>query len=250
MQARHRWTSRVPWISAGKGLVCLLLIGLTGCGLSPSAHRHVIRKAPLSAPQPANANAYRVDVGDVLELHAAGNRPVRAEVSLDGDLHLSESPSIHVAGMSCDEIEETLSGDLRVRVRVADYRSQHVLVAGLRGKALRPVPYRGPEPVEELIDRLGCPDCPNGYRVRVVRPSRRVGGEPLIFSTTIDNKGQADRAHETIRLQAGDYVYVEKDIGHKGPVTLMTDQQFFSSSMNLFKQVRLAQASNEMSLKR
>jgi hypothetical protein len=159
---------------------------------------------------------------------------------------------MQAAGRTCAELEAELAERWPARVVVTGYRSQSILVAGLHDeKPPRPHHYCGPETISQFLKRVGCPDCQTGYRVRVVRPSPDVGGEPEIFAEEMDPQGKrrgADRP--PLRLQAGDYVYVDRNFGRKGPLTLMTDRQFFGGGMGPAKQLRLAQAVDELQMRR
>jgi protein involved in polysaccharide export with SLBB domain len=194
-----------------------------------------------------------VGAGDVLLVAPiSGKPPIRVEVSLNGQIKLPGLSPLAAGGQTCAEIEQAISREMPARVVVTSYRSQSILVAGLHDeKSPRPEAYCGPETIGQFLKRVGCPDCQSGYRVRIVRRSAEVGGEPEIFAEEMDpqgNRRDADRA--PLRLQPGDYLYVDRNFGRKGPLTLMTDRRFFGSAIGPAKQLRLAQAVDELEMRR
>lgn len=209
-------------------------------------------KPPLLARGVSNGTPYHVGTGDVLLVAPVkGGAPIRAEVSLDGTLRIPGIEPMNVDGLTCPEIEDYFSTYENVHIEVAEYKSQHILVSGIfPEKAPRPITYHGPESIEQLISRIGCPECQRGYRVRVVRPSKKLGGEPQIFAEEIDVRGHREADEEEIVVEPGDYVYVEKDLGRKGPLTLMTDSDFYAKSFGYLKRIRLAQANEELEAKK
>jgi protein involved in polysaccharide export with SLBB domain len=228
---------------------------VAGCaGVGGGGPDWLRNKPPLlSQDQRPNENPYRVGVGDVLMVApVAGARPVRAEVALDGLVRVGDLPPVQAAERTCAEIEADISQTMPARVVVTSYRSQSIMVAGLHEeKAPRPEVYCGPETIAQFLKRVGCPDCQTGYRVRLVRPSEQVGGEPEIFAEEVDAEGRRrDADRDPIRLQPGDYLYVERNFGRKGPLTLMTDRKFFGSAIGPAKQWRLAQAMGELEIRK
>lgn len=234
----------------------MLLIGSIlfsgGCKSKTGQTNSVSMKPPLLARGGSDGTPYRVGTGDILLVAPVkGGEPIRVEVSLDGTLRIPGIETMNVDGLTCPEIEDYLSAYERVHVEVAEYKSQHVLVSGIfPEKAPRPITYHGPESVEQLISRIGCPECQRGYRVRVVRPSSKLGGEPQIFAEEIDVRGHREADRDAIVIEPGDYVYVEKDLGRKGPLTLMTDSDFYAKSFGYLKRIRLAQANEELEAKK
>ncbi|MBY0586021.1 hypothetical protein K2X85_02530 [bacterium] len=235
-------------------LIVLGSVVVSGCAGGMGGPDWLRSKPPLlSQEEQPRETSYVVGVGDILLVApVAGAPPTRQEVELDGLLRLPKVSPIPAAGRTCSEIEADLSKSMPARVVVSAYRSQTILVAGLHEeKTPRPEVYCGPETLGQFLKRVGCPECQTGYRVRLVRPSQRVGGEPEIFAEEMDAEGHRKNAsQDPIRLQPGDYLYVEKNFGRKGPLTLMTDRQFFGSGLGPAKQLRLAQAVGELEIRR
>lgn len=241
----------MPWKKNSGRLLGLLFIGLsaTGCGSSLAPKRWVAMKPPLlSQDRPAAAIPYRVGTGDLLLVKSlAGDDASRIEVSVDGTIRLPGHEPIIVDGLTCQEIEVHLEPIAPAHVEVVEYRSQQIMVGGITAdKAPRAIPYQGPESIEQLLSRVRCPECQHGYRVRVVRPAEEIGGEPEIFAEEFGPNGLRSEGYsDSVRIQPGDYVYVEPDFGRKGPLTVMTDRELFNKSLNWIKQLRVAQAHQE-----
>ena len=244
-------SSHLSWMGASLLVPALGLVLLTGCRSKAARSASTSMKPPLLAHYDSAAVPYRVGTGDILLIAPQkGGEPIRAEISLDGTLRVPGIDPLNVDGLTCVEIEDYFESYEKVHVEVAEYHSQHILVSGIfPEKAPRPITYRGPETIEKLISRIGCPECQHGYRVRVVRPSEKLGGEPQIFAEEIGVHGQREGGKEEVVVQPGDYVYVEKDMGRKGPLTIMTDPDFYARSFGFLKRVRLAQANDELDVK-
>lgn len=219
-----------------------LLVAFVGIGCRNSPARWRVFKPPTISPTTTAAiEPYRVGVGDVLAITSGeSSESTQATVEVDGCIRLDGMTPLPVDGRSLAEIESSLSTTRPSRVEVSQYASQVVHVSGVLDKgAAMAVAYRGPETVQNLIERVGCKDCVQGYRVRVVRPSRQVGGEPEIFSMEFDETGRnRDALDEPLGVSAGDFVYVDKDFGRKGPLTLLTDQRFRTRPTNWMKKIR------------
>jgi protein involved in polysaccharide export with SLBB domain len=246
-------TQRLAPVTAGfgrgpalRGLAVLAFSAavLSGCTATPK--RWTTWKPPaVSDPELSPKTPYRVGVGDVLRIEGGEyGTPVLATVEIDGCIHLEDRPGIAVDGRTMEEIESMLSADGRVAVEVERYGSKILHVVGVIGKGVpKAVAYQGPETIQEVINRVGCKECVHGYRVRVVRPGESIGSPPIIFSMEFDERGfDRDRGNKPLHLQPGDFVYVEKNIGRKGPITLLTDEQFLQSPTTWLKKLRLARS--------
>ncbi len=256
MRQRYRLLASYLACPSLQAIFCGLLLVILGTGCSARGlHPDWMSAKPplLSQDDRPSETPYTIGAGDVLMVAPiSGDPPIRVEVSLNGQIKLPGRPPIPAAHRTCAAIEEEISREMPARVVVTSYRSQSLLVAGLHDeKAPRPEPYCGPETIAQFLKRVGCPDCQTGYRVRVVRRSEEVGGEPEIFAEEMDAQGKRRDAHRApLRLQPGDYVYVDRNFGRKGPLTLMTDRGFFGSAIGPAKQLRLAQAVDELEMRR
>ena len=202
----------------------LLLAALTvaGCAGLPTAQpAHRSRKTPVAAE-------YRVGADDVIELNAGRLRAL-ASVGGDGRLDAPEVPDVWVQGLTAEEVAGRVAAvDPRWRhaeAQVREHRSRQLYVFGLsEDQSGRPVPYRGSEPLTDLLRREMQRELPYGYRVRVVRSSDEIGGEPVVLSRVYDASWRPRGAQTTpVRVAPDDVVYVEKAAGKAGPLTRLTD---------------------------
>lgn len=227
-------------------LAALALCAVVFSGCAATHKRWTTWKPPAVAdPELSPKSPYRVGVGDVLRIEGDANGgPILAIVDIDGCIHLEDRPGTAVDGRTTEEIESILSTDRRVSVRVDQYGSQVVHVIGATERGVpKAVAYQGPETIQQIIDRVGCKECVQGYRVRVVRPGESVGAPPIIFSMEFDERGvDREPRNKPLHLQPGDFVYVEKNVGRKGPITLLTDARFRQSPTTWLKRLRLARS--------
>ena len=221
-------------------------IACTGCRHAETLESTSYKPSTLLGG-PTEALPYHIGVGDVLEISPREGDPIRVRVGLHGAIHYHEE-IVDCDGLTREQLEAELDAIAPCRVQVAECSSKVIHVSGVfREEAPRTVPFRGPETLENLIDRVGCRECSGGYRVRVVRTGKHVGDPPEVFSLDFNDRGRdRDRWSEPIRLEAGDHVYFENNIGYKGPLTLLTDRRFLSKPISWTKRFRLAQADQEI----
>ncbi len=160
--------------------------------------------------------AYFTHCPDVLEVsiadHPEANGPRR--VSADGRIDLGALGRLRVEGRTTTAIAAQLAmifhTDIHnVRVAVTEHNSQQVYLFGQINGSQRPVSYRGPETVVELLQRVGgitagaAPDD-----VYVVRPRVGPGLPPEVFHVEL-RRILVERDERTnLRLQPFDEVHV------------------------------------------
>lgn len=185
-----------------------------------------------AGPPPAG---YRVGTGDELALRAGPGKPERTvTVAADGSLHVPGHESLRVDGLTASEIAEAIASEWgepfrASQVTVTRCASQVIhLFGGDAGEPARAVPYRGPETVEEFLDRIGFRQRRRGYRVRVVRAGKSLEEPTQILATQTD-RGHRERnaSVRPIRLEPNDYVYLERDVGTPGALTKMTETPWY-----------------------
>ena len=169
-----------------------------------------------AAETPAPDVAYRIGCPDVLEITFT-DRPewdVYASVDLDGRLPLAQPGNLRVEGRTLDDVRRELAAlagmpPERVGVRLAAPRASRVYVHGpIRGRS-RVVPYQGPEPVIDMLKRIGgLPPGSKLNQVYVVRPNVAGGDRPEVFrvnvaAVLIDN----DQA-TNVPVKPSDEVYI------------------------------------------
>lgn len=162
--------------------------------------------------------AYRVGCPDVL-LVTFASRPdwdSLSSVDIDGTLPLPESLGRQrVQGLTLEEIRTSFADAGQVKpdtitVSLADPRSARIYVTGPVNATTRSVPYRGPEPVLELLVRISAIQAgqSNLNRVYVVRPNVAVGEKADVFHVDVDAVALDGEQQTNITILPGDQVYV------------------------------------------
>jgi protein involved in polysaccharide export with SLBB domain len=195
----------------------VLLAVSAGC-LSDRAsiEKQLLAELPSIEEKDAVAQAYRVYCPDVIDIRVI-DRPAlhwTGFVDVDGSLPVDELARPRVEGRTTSEISKIVAARLglddgKVVVQVADYRSKRVHVFGAVKGSPQAVPYRGPETVPELLQRLGGittgaePD-----KIYVVRPNIAEGKQPELFHVDL-RAIILKKDHRTdVRLQPFDQVHV------------------------------------------
>ena len=179
-----------------------------------------------TCPQPADARAaaelpapdaaYRIGCPDVLAITFQDHPDwdVYASVDLDGRLPLSSPGNLRVEGRTLDDVRHelaTLAGISpgRMSVSLASPRSARIFVHGpIRGRS-RVVPYQGPEPVIDLLKRIGgLPPGTKLNQVYVVRPNIAEGQRPEVFRVDVPAVLIDNDQSTNIPLKPSDEVYI------------------------------------------
>jgi protein involved in polysaccharide export with SLBB domain len=159
---------------------------------------------------------YLVRCPDVLAVAVEGrpDLPATAAVGPDGRLNLEGLGRPRVEGQTAAEAARALATAAAVppeavRVRVVEYNSQQIYLFGEVFGLHRAVPYRGPETVLDLLQRVGgiTPEAAGGD-VHVIRSHVAEGRDPEVFH--IDLQAITARKDEStnLRLLPFDQVYV------------------------------------------
>lgn len=179
------------------------------------------RDPKAAADAPAPAAAYLVACPDVLQITFA-DRPEWDAVSVvdvDGRLPLDEPGAPRVEGRTLQQVRHELAAlagvpPERVSVTLAAPRSARVIVYGpVRGKA-RAVPYQGPEPVIDFLNRVG--GLPPGSKlneVYVVRPNVAAATRPQVFRVNAPEVLVDGDPRTNVILQPDDQVYIGETRG-------------------------------------
>jgi protein involved in polysaccharide export with SLBB domain len=162
------------------------------------------------------AAQYQVHCPDVLSVSVdghpewTGRRPVGA----DGEITLGGLGRLRVEGRSVPDIaravaERAGTQEDQVRVQVAEYNSQHVLLFGEVAGLPRAVPYQGPETVLDLLRRVGgiTPGAAPAD-VQVVRSHVAEGKTPEVFHVDLPAIVLRHEPRTNVPLQPFDQVYV------------------------------------------
>ena len=197
--------------------LCLSLL-LTGC----SDCKFLAQTCPpppdphSAAEVPAPTSKYLIGSPDVLEITFADypQWDVLVSVDLDGTIPLDHPGQPHAEGRTLDDVRFELARMAgvepdRVTVKLAAARCSHIFLHGpIRGRT-RIVPYQGPEPVIEMLKRVGgLPPGSKLNQVYVVRPNVDIGGRPEVFRVNVPRVLIWNDQTTNVALQPSDQVYV------------------------------------------
>ena len=162
------------------------------------------------------AECYRAGCPDVIELEIA-QRPEftgRYEIGADGRINLGDYGKPRVEGRTLAEVAKLIAQETgvsaeNVQVQIGEFRSQHILLFGEVTGLQRSVPYRGPETVLDLLQRVGgitpgaAPDD-----VYVVRPNVGANRRPEVFHVDLNSIVMRHDQKTNIRVEPFDQVFV------------------------------------------
>jgi protein involved in polysaccharide export with SLBB domain len=202
-----------PWRRAWP----LFLVLFGGCTLDRAQVEKDLMAGKSQELRPESVSErYLVGSPDVLEVKVVDRNDVSGLklVGLDGRIDLGEHGRPRVEGKPVGIIATMIAGDLgvptqQVRVRVAEYKSQHLYLFGQVVGWQRSVPYRGQETVLEVLRRVGgitpgaAPDD-----VYVVRPHVFDDKRPEVFHVELADIVVKQDQRTNLRLQSGDQIYV------------------------------------------
>jgi protein involved in polysaccharide export with SLBB domain len=204
--------------SGGRGWLLgpLLALALGCAGSRPSLEQALHADRTPTAHQSDVLPRYRVHCPDVLELQVAGaaDWSGRQPVAADGRISLGDGSRLRVDGQTPPEIAAAVAAQAgtsagEVRVRVAEFNSQQVYLFGEVTGQQRPLPYRGPESVLDLLRRAGgiTPGAAPAD-VQVVRAHVAEGKTPEIFRVDLPAILLRHDQHTNVLLEPFDQVYV------------------------------------------
>jgi protein involved in polysaccharide export with SLBB domain len=194
----------------------LLLLLPVSCASQPFIDRALLAERGSAIRNEGVPEAYRCGCPDVLEFNVAGRPDLtgRREIAPNGRVDLSPVGRVRVEGLTEDEIvaraaEEAGLPPGRLRVRVADYRSQQLYLIGQVMGQQRAVPYQGPETVLDLLKRTGgitAGAAPES--VFVVRSRVAEGSAPEVFHIDLQAVITGRNTQTNIRLLPSDQIFV------------------------------------------
>ncbi len=163
LRSRETVHSGKAWHLTGWFTCMLFLMGnIAGCANSRAmVHKHLMdHRTDVSRPD--IAETYQVAWPDVIEVFVATRSEFngRFTIGTDGRIPLADYGSVRVEGLSPSKIAERIARETGteprdVRVRIAEYQSQHVMLFGEVHGSQRPIAYRGQETVLDLLQRVG-----------------------------------------------------------------------------------------------
>lgn len=159
---------------------------------------------------------YRLNCPDVVEVEVTEHpeTSVTAAIDLDGRLPLTEKLNPRIEGLTLSQARSEIArvagvSEEQVRLRLAAPRSAQIYVHGPIRSRLQMIPYQGPEPVMDLLRRIG--GLPPGSKlneVYVVRPNVARGQKARIYHIDVEAILLDNDQRTNLVLQPSDVIYV------------------------------------------
>jgi polysaccharide export outer membrane protein len=201
----------LAWSGGKRGLFALLAL-VVGCAC-PGRPQIEDGLRPQTAPGAATRQ-YTLACPDVVQVQIHGGPALAAAVvEPDGCIALGAFGRVRIEGLPTTEAAERIATQAdccvnRVQVQVVAYRSRLVFLHG-GTDAPRPIDYRGPETVVELLRRAGGLDPGAAVdEVHVVRPHVAEGLTPEVFAIQLRAILDRHDSRTNIVLQPFDEIYV------------------------------------------
>jgi polysaccharide biosynthesis/export protein len=198
-------------------IIWALLLCPTGCTATRSQINRSLADGSGPEVRPASPlEAYQVACPDVLDLQMPERADLcgRRHVGPDGRIDLGNLGRLRVEGQSTGQIAQQVAlvaglSQGAVQVRVIEYNSQHVYLAGQGAGQRHVVDYRGPETVIDLLRRVGgisagaAPDA-----VFVVRNHVGEDKRPEVFRINLRAILLQNDPRTNVAVQPLDQIYV------------------------------------------
>jgi protein involved in polysaccharide export with SLBB domain len=209
MKPRQGWCS---WCLRGSALFAVLV---AGCVSTHSAvEQNLMGDRDANTRHAGVLENYVLACPDVVEVRLGQQPAVVAAIGPDGRVNLGALGRPRVEGLTPPQaarqlaVQERLPRD-QVRVRVAEFRSQHLLLFGEINGLQRAVPYQGQETVLDLLQRVGgitADAAPED--VYVIRPGVAEGHQPEVFHVDLRAIVLRHDQRTNLRLRPFDQVHV------------------------------------------
>lgn len=168
------------------------------------------------------AARYVVHCPDILAIELSGSSAWKGfcPVGPDGRIMVLLGEPIRAEGLTVPEIARVLAkqtGTMSdyVHVTVAEYKSQQVYLLGEIEGEQRAVPYRGPETVLELLQRVGGISSGGAQgNIQVVRANVAEATPPEVFPVDLDAIIHKKNTDSNIRLEPFDQIYIGQTRRH------------------------------------
>ncbi|MBY0522007.1 MAG: hypothetical protein K2R98_01325 [Gemmataceae bacterium] len=198
------------------GWLCLVL--LAGC----ASHRPHVDQALLSTQAvPSHRkdvdDQYVASCPDVLDVRIEGRPdivPGRRRVGPDGRIDLGPLGRVTVEALSLTAIRAKVAQAARtspeaVHVYIGEYNSQQVFIFGAVNGLQRAVPYRGPETVLDLLQRVGgiTPGA-EPLQVYVIRSHVPENQRPEVFPVDLQAIVMKKDQRTNLSLEPFDQIYI------------------------------------------
>lgn len=214
-------------MQAGQGRSCTwctLLVPVVMLVAGCATGRHQLEQALLADKNPAahdlNLGAhYRVQCPDVLSIQVQGHPELSGpqQLGADGRIIVGHAGRVRAAGATTPEIAAAVAQlaevpRSQVQVQVAKYNSQQLYLIGQVNGYQIAVPYRGPETVLDLLQRVGgLTPAAAPQDIQVVRSQVAAGKPPIVFQVDLQAIVLEKDQNSNIRLQPFDQIYIAEN---------------------------------------
>ena len=202
------------WRTWGLG-ICL--VAAAGCAVGqPHMDQALLADQGTVARNKEVADYYTVACPDVLDVTVAGRPDLsgRRPIGPNGRIDAGPAGSIRVEGRTPKEVTARVAEQVglprdKVQVRVMEFNSRQIYLAGQGLGVQRAIPYQGQETVLDLLQRAGgvTPDAAP-EEVYVVRSHIADGDRPEVFHVDLQAIVLKKDQRTNLRLQPFDQVYV------------------------------------------
>jgi protein involved in polysaccharide export with SLBB domain len=218
MQAGKGWSFR----RARSGLSARCWLGLllwlaAGCASQkPHLDQQLLAEKGATHRNEGVVEQYRVACPDALDLTVDLRPELTGQrvIATDGCIALGPLGRLRVEGRTVAEVADRVAEEAelrpdRVRVRLADFKSQQIYLFGPGAGVQRTVAYQGPETVLDLLQRTGgiAPGAAPG-EVYVVRPHVADGKPPEVFHIQLQAIVRSQDERTNLRLQPFDQLHI------------------------------------------
>jgi protein involved in polysaccharide export with SLBB domain len=202
----------------------LFPLALFGCATTDAQIERALRTDRNPAAHAKNVDVlYRLRCPDTIDVQIEG-RPALSgthPIDPDGRVRLAGDMAVLVSGKTVPEAVSAIAGAVGlsvrpVRIRVAEYNSQSIYVFGTPEKAQQVVPYRGPETILDLLQRVGMADKGATLGdIQIVRAHVADGKPPEVFPIDLQAVLIRHDLQSNIRLEPFDRIYIRQSCGSR-----------------------------------
>jgi protein involved in polysaccharide export with SLBB domain len=190
---------------------------LSGCSADRShVDRALMAERGTAGRNEGVAGRYKIGCPDILELTMSGlSAPnARLPVNPDGRIQLGQGRVLLVEGRTPEEVASLVAARLalpvdQVAIRVGEFKSKEIYISGPGIGIPRTVPYRGPETVLDVLQRVGgiAPSAAP-EEVYVVRSHIADGDRPEVFHVELRAILLKKDDKTNVRLEPFDHIHV------------------------------------------
>jgi protein involved in polysaccharide export with SLBB domain len=195
----------------------LFSLALCGCAATEAQLERALRADNISGAHVHDLDDhYRLRCPDTVEVQIAAQPGMSGTRSIypDGRIRLAEDVAVLVSGKTVPQAAGAIALAVglptrSVHVHVAGYNSQSIYLFGKSEKVQKVVPYRGPESVLDLLQRVGLADSGATLGdIQIVRAHVADGKPPEVFHVDLCAVLIRHDLQSNVRLEPFDRIYI------------------------------------------